>query len=153
MKPRGWSSVLFAVCLLGPACASNASRGSSASSLDILVEKLLDSPRAQQDTFESLVELGSESIPALVGRLDDDRELLGQQLSVSSSRFPSYENVAHYGPQTVHDALSLVLNGISHQSFIFVYNGSNRLERSENSRAWRVWCREKFPVPADECGY
>lgn len=51
MKPRWWSPGLFAMFLLGPACASNTSRSLPTSSLDVLVEQLLDSPRAQQAAF------------------------------------------------------------------------------------------------------
>jgi len=152
MKARWWFTGLFGMFLLSPACASDTSRSSPTSSLDMLVEKLIDSPRVQQAAFESLVELGPESIPALVERLDDDRQLSGHQLSASHSLHLNYENFSHYSPQTVHDALSLVLNRISHQSFVFVYYGSSPLERSENTRAWRNWCREKFPLRVEECG-
>lgn len=144
-------TAVFIVLILLPGCAS----GRSADSLEKRVTKLVNettrSARSQERALEELEELGQQAAPYLVGHLGDVRPLAVQEISLGNKASDAFEGVRHYGPSTVHDALSAVLNQITGQNFVFVYNGATAQEREENRRKWAEWCRSTYPDQAEIC--
>lgn len=65
------------------------------------------------EALRALVELGPDAVPAIVRRLDDRRRLPRPFILVENA--PGFfEAYAHYGPETVMDALTIVrLTGVS----------------------------------------
>ena len=56
-----------------------------------------------------------------------------------------------YAPQTVHDALSAILNQITGEFFVAVENGATSAARAQDKRQWQEWCARKYLDKADVC--
>ena len=80
--------------------------------------------------------LEKSAIPSLIALMDDYSTLGFAQISVPSRGF---ERVAHYSPELVIDALTLVLYTISKESFSQLSNGGSELQRRNAIDAWRVY--------------
>ena len=91
-------------------------------------------------------------MPYLVSHLGDTRPLARSEISLTNKASNSFEGLRHYSPDTVHDALAAILNQITGESFVFVYNGATPEEREQNRHTWGDWCRSAFPDEAEECG-
>jgi len=78
------------------------------------------------------------------------RPLAVKEVSLAN-KGAAFEGIRHYVPATVHDALAAILNQITDQSFVFVYNGSTPDLREENRGKWVAWCRSTYPSQADIC--
>lgn len=72
-------------------------------------------------------------------------------MSLANETPGAFEGRRHYSPNAVHDALAAVLNQLTGENFVFVYNGATQQERESNRRKWVGWCQEKFPTQAAIC--
>lgn len=116
-----------------------------------LVDQTTKSGKAEQEAFQELQSLGDQAVPYIVGHLGDVRSLAENEISLMNRTSDAFEGVRHYGPHTVHDALSAILNQITGQSFVFVYNGATSQQREENRRKWVEWCSSTYPIQAETC--
>ncbi len=149
----GWFALLFAGML--SSCTSGHERHDSIEGrISNLIEVLAssNSERQQQMALIELERYGISGVPYLVAHLGDYRLLYRQKVSLANKDPNAVERVRHYSPETVHDALSAILNQITGVHFSFVYNGSNMQERDNNRRSWLNWCRIKFPDRVTLCG-
>jgi hypothetical protein len=125
-------------------------RDNIAARVSVLVEAALVKDKETQ-AFAELETMGIEATPYLVGHLDDMRPLPVQQISLVNNSPKAFEELRHYGPKVVHDALAAILNQVTGQHFVFVYNGASEADRRENIQAWRSWCRSTFPNKTRTC--
>jgi hypothetical protein len=72
-----------------------------------------------------------------------------RKLSVAA--LASVQTDQNYSPNTVHDALSAILNQITGESFEFVYNGATPQQRASNQKQWQAWCQKTFPGKSAIC--
>ena len=142
--------VLLALYLL-PGCASGRGSESLESRVSRLVDQTTKSERAAQKAFVELESLGNQAVPYLVGHLGDMRPLATRKISLKNKASDAFEDVRHYGPKTVHDALAAILSQITGRSFVIVYNGATSQERDENRGKWIEWCRATYPDHAEIC--
>lgn len=148
---RHASAALMALSLL-PGCASGHGNEPLASRVSRLIDATTKSARAQDEALADLEMLGMPATPYLIGHLNDMRPLAKQELSLENKSKAGFEGMRHYSPDTVHDALSAVLNQITGESFVFVYNGGSPQQREDNRRKWIEWCQAKFPSQVAICG-
>lgn len=116
-----------------------------------LIDQAPKSAKVQDAAFEELIKLGKLGVPYIVGHLGDMRPLAKQEIILANRASNSFEGVRHYSPDTMHDALSAILNHITGKSFEFVYNGGTPEQREKNRRSWINWCRSAYPNEAKEC--
>lgn len=105
----------------------------------------------EQTAFVSLEALGTSAVPYLIAHLGDMRPLPEHEISLANTSPNAFEGSRHYSPETVHDALAAMLNQITGQNFVFVYNGATPQERLANAEQWRAWCVTQFPAQASVC--
>ena len=147
---RSLSALCAALCLATQFALAQDARDPVAAKVRALVEDMLIEGKAQQ-AFSELERMDMEAVPYLVGHLDDLRPLPVRRISLVNKSSSAFEAVRHYGPETVHDALSALLNQISGQHFEFVYNGATDAERAANLESWRSWCARRFPEKTRVC--
>lgn len=135
--------------LLG--CVSGRSKESLDNQVSRLVDQTTRSGRAEKMAFRELEALGEQAVPYLIRHLGDVRPLFGKEIHFENKALDAFEGTRHYGPSTVHDALAAILNQLTGQSFVFVYNGATPREREENRRMWVEWCRSTYPDQAEIC--
>lgn len=144
------TAVLITLSLL-PSCASGRSDESLESRVSKLVDQMTKSERVEKMAFGELESLGNQAVPYLVSHLDDMRPLAEKKISLTNKASDAFEGVRQYSPNTVHDALAAILNQITGQNFVFVYNGATPRERDENRRKWIEWCQSTYPDQAEVC--
>lgn len=116
-----------------------------------LVNQMTESKEAESQAFKELESLGDQAVPYLVGHLRDLRPIADEQIILANHVPTAFEGTRYYTPETVHDALAAILNQITGQNFVFVYNGATALERDKNRQQWVEWCRAKYPIQAGVC--
>jgi len=144
-------AIALIVLSLSPGCASGRGNESLEHRVSRLIDQATESERAERKAFEELESLGNQAVPYLVGHLGDVRPLAAQEISLENKASDAFEGVRHYSPSTVHDALAAILNQITGQNFVFVYNGATPQEREENRRRWIEWCRSTYPDQVEIC--
>lgn len=150
------SQSIFAASLilaaLMPGCAIGMSNQDSlADRVTKLVDDTTKSEKRQDNALKELQALGNQAVPDIVGHLNDIRPLAKGKISLANKASNAFEGLRHYSPDTVHDALSAVLNQLTGESFVFVYNGATPQEREDNRRKWIEWCRIEFPTQTATC--
>jgi hypothetical protein len=115
------------------------------------VERLTMSPERQEAALRELEAMGGAAVPFIVSHLGDIRPLAEQRMSLVNQAADAFEGSRHYSPQSVHDALSALLNQITGESFEFVYNGATAEQRTSNQTRWVAWCKEKYRERASYC--
>lgn len=151
MKPVKHGAIALIILGLLHACANGRGKESLEGRVSRLVDQTTKSANAEQEAFNDLKSLGRQAVPYLVGHLGDVRPLAAREISFENEAPDAFEGVRHYGPSTVHDALAAILNQITGQDFVFVYNGATPQGREENRRKWVQWCRTTYPDQADIC--
>ncbi|MEE7546421.1 hypothetical protein HF319_04685 [Xanthomonas sp. Kuri4-1] len=151
MKFAKHGAIVMTVIGLLPGYAGGYSNELLETRVSKLVDQTTKSARAERKAFVKLESMGGQAVPYLVGHLGDVRPLAAQEISFENKASDAFEGVRHYGPSTVHDALAAILNQLTGQSFVFVYNGATPQERDENRRKWIDWCRSNYPVQAEIC--
>jgi hypothetical protein len=101
--------------------------------------------------FSELERLGNPAVPYIVSHLSDYRTLPIQKIELKNNSRGAFEGIRHYSPQTVHDALTAILNQITGQHFEGVYNGATPEVRARNRQAWTGWCKKVFPTKTETC--
>lgn len=92
----------------------------------------------QQRAFERLEALGPSAIPAIVAQMDVRRPLTLRQISLTNHAADAFEEMRHYGPELVVDALDAILNQLAGQGGSLVNGGSDR-QRDAAVATWRVF--------------
>jgi len=146
-----YGAIALIILSLLPGCASGRGKESLENRVSRLVDQTTKSAKAEQKAFNELEFLGNQAVPYLVGHLGDVRPLVVREISLENKASDAFEGVRHYGPSTVHDALAAILNQVTGQNFIFVYNGATPQEREDNRRMWVDWCRSTYPDQAETC--
>lgn len=108
-------------------------------------------PEKEAQAFAGLEALGVEAVPYIVGHLGDVRVVPVQRISLVNKSSKAFEGRRQYAPQTVHDALSAILNQVTGEHFEVVYNGASEATRVRNRERWRLWCVRVFPAQAAVC--
>jgi hypothetical protein len=73
-------------------------------------------------------------------RLMDDRRPLPLKRTIFINSHPkAFEEISHYGPKVVVDALATVLRGMTERSFGEIVSGGSEDERRTVVNAWRVY--------------
>ena len=151
MNPTKYGVIALIVLCVLPGCANGRGKESLESRVSRLVDQTTKSESAEQKAFNELQSLGDQAVPYLVSHLGDVRSLAVKEISLTNKSPDAFEGVRHYGPSTVHDALAAILNQITGQNFVFVYNGATPQEREENHRKWVEWCRSTYPAQSEIC--
>ena len=146
-----FSAALMVLSVLS-GCASGSAHDSLSNRVSRLVDEATMSTRSQEKALSELGRLGEPAVPYLVGHLGDMRPLARSEISLTDSALNSFEGLRHYSPDTVHDALAAILNQITDQNFVFVYNGATHQEREENRDKWAEWCHSTYADQAEVCG-
>jgi hypothetical protein len=95
--------------------------------------------RSQDDAIRSLLSLRESAIPSIVVLMDDRRRLPQRHMAVKGDP-DSFEGVSLYQPETVFDALDVVLHVLSGgESFGSVKNGATDRVRRRVLSGWRVY--------------
>jgi hypothetical protein len=102
----------------------------------VLIERMLNAD-TEQKAFFDLETLGCAAVPATIQRMDDRRTLPDSRISFRNKSPNAFEDVRHYGPVQVVDALAAILNQVTGQDFGFIYNGATDEEREKSVRGWR----------------
>jgi hypothetical protein len=105
----------------------------------------------EASAFAELERLGDAAVPYIIGHLSDFRSLPIRSISLDNKSPTAFEGLRHYAPETVHDALSAILNQLTGKSFESVYNGASSEVRVRNVKAWEAWCTKALPVKASVC--
>ncbi|MBD8871967.1 hypothetical protein [Rhodanobacter sp. DHB23] len=143
--------ILLVLPFLVAACATSPGHQDDlASQVSGLVDQTTEK-NTEQTAFAALETLGSPGVPYMIGHLDDMRPLPERDISLANTSPDAFEGMRHYSPETVHDALAAILNQITGQSFIAVYNGASPSERQIDTDRWRSWCAANFPTKAAAC--
>ena len=146
---RRQACLLVMACGLA-ACASYPPRQALEAEVDIAVRDMGRDRASQLRSFAEIERLGKEAVPYLVGHLADERPLPAREMTLANGS-NAFERTRHYAPQTVHDALSALLNQLTGVSFLPVYNGATPERRRANHSAWAAWCVMNHPAQADAC--
>lgn len=121
-----------------------------ASKVDALLEQLTQS-ETEAKAFGQLEALGTDATPYLIGHLSDMRPLPISEIELANHADNAFEGLIHYKPAVVHDALAAILNQLTGQSFIFVYNGASPTDRQSNTGLWQKWCTQNYPAKSLTC--
>ena len=143
-------ALLVLLCVLTGCATSPSSRDIMAARVSALVDRTTIQGE-QQVAFAQLEALGLPVVPYLVGRLGDMRSLPTHKISLANTSPGAFEGLRHYSPETVHDALAAILNQLTGQDFVAVYNGASVRERQANAAQWQAWCVKTFPEKAAAC--
>jgi hypothetical protein len=142
LRPLAWG-------LLNFVCAA-AHADPMAQRVAALVEQTTDAATEMQ-AFRDLEATGEAGVPYIVGHLGDERPLPVKHISLVNHASDAFEGMRHYAPQTVHDALSAILNQITGEFFVAVENGATSAARAQDKRQWQEWCARKYLDKADVC--
>jgi len=144
------NSILLLVIVVGLTACANKS-DPMAKAVSERVEDLTRTPATQERALHELEEMGSAAVPFIVGHLGDVRLLAEPRMTLVNHASDAFEGLRHYGPKTVHDALSAVLNQLTGESFEFVYGGATAKKRASNQARWVAWCQQKYRETAPYC--
>jgi hypothetical protein len=108
-------------------------------------------PVKEANAFGQVEALGPDIVPYLVGHLSDMRPLPIREITLSNTAPDAFEGLRHYQPAVVHDALAAILNQLTAQNFVFVYNGASQADRQSNTAQWREWCARTYPAKSLVC--
>ena len=136
--------------LLG--CATHPRNQSLEDRILTLVDQAAGEGGSAKRAFLEMESIGDQAVPYLVGHLGDMRPLRVDSITLNNKATDAFEQARIYKPKTVHDGLAAVLNQLTGQHFVFVYNGATQAERQENKRRWSDWCHLKYPAQAGICG-
>ena len=103
-----------------------------------LIDEMTDGA-TQQDAVWRLQRLGPRAAPSIIRLMDDRRPLPLKGTMFINNNPKAFEAISHYGPKVVVDALSIVLNGMTEQSFDAIYSGGSEDQRRSVVNAWRVY--------------
>ncbi len=104
----------------------------------VLIDQFAELGMQRSDSWQKLLDLPSSYIPALVRAMDDFRMLKDSNVTLLNPP-GAFEAIAHYGPKTVLDAVSILLHEHTGVSMGFIHNGGSNRERKANLDAWRIW--------------
>ncbi len=145
------SSLCVMALLVLSACATARTGESVKVNVSRLVDSTTKSSRSQMNAMEELESLGEPAIPYIVSHLGDMRPVASRSITFTNKSQQSFEAFRHYKPETVHDALSALLNQMTGQRFESVSNGATSVQRQENVREWVRWCKQAYPDQATQC--
>ncbi|MBS1989370.1 MAG: hypothetical protein JSS83_02570 [Cyanobacteria bacterium SZAS LIN-3] len=97
----------------------------------------------QESAWKKLLKLPRSSVPALIRTMDDERPLANSHVELPNP--PTFfESVAHYGPETVFDAVSILLSDKTMSGVRSVSSHGYDKERRISLEAWRIWAYYKL---------
>ncbi len=147
---RFLATLLLSGVLMG--CAISGVNGELENHISRLVDETTKSAKTQEKALAELGKLGQQAVWSLIGHLSDNRPLAAPKITLANKASDSFEASRHYSPETVHDAIAAILNQITGESFLFVYNGATPEERKQNYEKWKLWCKSNYPGKIEACG-
>lgn len=147
--PLKITSFVFLGLLIG--CVGHGGHSHVKYRISYLIDQAVTSKSAQKKSFDELVSLGGNAIPYLVSNLGDSRILPFSGITLPNRAQDAFESHRRYSPETMHDALAAILNHMTGQSFVFVYNGATSREREYNLAKWVQWCQSEYKAQAEDC--
>jgi hypothetical protein len=106
-----------------------------------LIEKMLNKTTERQ-AFSELEALGCPAVPAIIQRMDDRRSLPNPHIALRNKSPRAFEEIRHYHPQTVVDALAAILSQLTGRGFGFISNGATEQERAKTIQGWSDFLRK-----------
>jgi hypothetical protein len=103
-----------------------------------LIEKMLHE-RTEAAAFQKLEQMGQAAVPSMIRLMDDRRLLPIPQISLENRSPNAFEGIAHYGPKLVVDAMAVLLEAMSGESFGTIANGGSERERAATVDSWRIY--------------
>jgi len=121
-----------------PQLGSRDATGPQYGEVKALIGRLLKR-RSQDDAIRALLSLRQSAIPSIVLLMDDRRKLPQRHMAVKGDP-DSFEGLSLYQPETVLDALDVVLHVLSGgEAFGNVKNGATEPVRRRVLSGWRVY--------------
>jgi hypothetical protein len=102
-----------------------------------LVDKLTEE-KTETPAWEKLVSLPQTSVPALIRAMKDDRKLAFSNVAIPTAH-SGFESIAHYGPTTVMEAISILLVYKTDAGFDYADNVTSDQQRDSNINKWKIW--------------
>jgi hypothetical protein len=93
----------------------------------------------QENAFRQLAALSQAGVPAMIMLMDDRRPLPVKRISLVKRSPGSFEGVRHYRPEVVVDALAIILNQLTGETFGQIENGASERQRKAEIEGWRVY--------------
>ena len=153
---RLWFFVILWVLTLGSSGCSKPVTTASSDPIEKRVTQLIEdsvtSSELEVKAFKELEAMGDDGVPYMVSHLKDLRPLPSKGMLLENHFKDAFEGSRRYSPETVHDALSAILNQITGQNFEFVFNGATKQERIKDTKEWITWCRSRYPNKVAVCG-
>jgi len=144
MKPIENVLIIIQVSFFLTGCLNNIHENQLECRISHLINQMTLSEESGTAAFTELESMGIEIVPHLICHLNDMRPVAMSEITLENDWPSAFEALRHYGPKTVHDALAAILNQITGQRFLFVYNGATPQEREENRKKWIVWYNSTY---------
>jgi hypothetical protein len=126
----------------------HAANKSIAAQVDSLIAIAAHDALSEKEAFASLVAMGERGVPFIIGHLGDMRPLPDPQISLATNNPNVNEATANYGAEVIHDALSIILQEITHQDIWSRYDGASlaerNIEREKIRRRWIDFCKTRY---------
>jgi len=103
--------------------------------------------KTHEEAWTNLLKLPNSSAAALIRAMDDERLMGHFEIEIPVPPGPHrFEEIAHYGPKTILDAVSILLEDKTTGSFGQISNGGSERERHTVLNAWKVWAYYNLPA-------
>ena len=140
-------TLIISICCYGQ---NHAASRNIDKSVAALIEKMVDK-KTEQRAFADLEALGCQAVPAIIGRMDDRRDLPDPNIALTNKSPDAFENQRYYGPKKVVDVLDAILDQITGR-FGSIVNGATDAERTDAIREWRDFLRKTPRAKLCEAG-
>jgi len=137
------ANILFLLLLTG--CIGNIINTSIETRVSGLIHRMTISEKSGTRAFSELISIGDQATPYLICHLGDMRPLAMRGVTLKNNSPDAFEALRHHSPNTVHDALSIILTQTTGHHFSPVYNGATPQEREENKQKWIDWHNSEYP--------
>jgi len=151
MKSLANMPIIIQASLFLMGCLNNTYENQSKYHISHLINQMTLSEESGTAAFSELESMGVEVVPYLICHLNDMRPVAMSGVTLKNDWPSAFEALRHYGPKTVHDALTAILNQITGENFLFVYNGATPQERKENREKWIEWYNSTYPYQPQQC--
>jgi hypothetical protein len=147
--------VATGVALFLSTFVSNFAGNPTAAQVDLLIKSAPHDVRSEKDAFAALIAMGESAAPFIIGHLDDMRPLPDRNITLANNNPNVNETMANYEAEVVHDALSIILQQITHHDIGSRYDGAGLVERNverEKIRSqWVDYCKKRYRENARYC--
>lgn len=115
---------------------------------DGLVQPLLDKltkADTQDAAWSKLLGLDRHFVPALIRAISDNRFIAKPNVELPIRQAPNrFESIAHYKPETISDAVTILLSDKTTVDIRSLENGGSEIEHIAVANFWKVWAVHEF---------